>query len=49
MKLWDISKGTLLKTLGEHTTSVHAVAFSPDGKLHASGDIDRVVKLWNVE
>ncbi len=32
-----------------HTDVVTSVAFSPDGKVLASGSIDKSIKLWNVE
>jgi PKD repeat protein len=37
-----------LRTLEGHTSSVFSVAFSPDGKLLASGSWDDTVKLWEV-
>jgi WD40 repeat protein len=36
-----------LATLRGHTAGVLAVAFSPDGKLLASGDAEGVVKVWD--
>ena len=38
----------LPETLDAHGEGVACVAFSPDGKTLASGDIDESIKLWNV-
>jgi WD40 repeat protein len=38
VKIWDTNTGELQRTLTGHTWGVGSVAFSPDGKLIASGD-----------
>jgi transducin (beta)-like 1 len=38
----------LLHSLEAHTEPVYSVAFSPDGKLMASGSFDNMLHIWNV-
>jgi WD40 repeat protein len=47
VKLWETSstQGPIL--LGKHDEGVRALAFSPDGKLLATGDGGGVVKVWD--
>jgi WD40 repeat protein len=37
-----------VRTLSGHTSCVNSVAFSPDGRLLASGSDDDTIKLWEV-
>ena len=45
--LWDLSSGGRTRLNG-HTNMVVNAAFSPDGKILATGSHDQTVKLWDV-
>lgn len=49
LKIWDAATGAEVRTLKGHTGSVHAVSFSPDGRLLLTGSSDDTLKLWNPE
>jgi len=47
--LWDLHRGKRIRTLRGHTNWVSAIAFSPDGKMLATGSLGKTIKLWNLE
>jgi COMPASS component SWD3 len=37
IKLWDVKTGREIRTLKGHSSFINSVAFSPDGRIIASG------------
>ncbi len=47
IKVWDVTSGSLLLTLEEHSNWVTSVCVSPDGRRIVSGSGDKMIKVWN--
>ncbi|HVF87793.1 MAG TPA: caspase family protein [Pyrinomonadaceae bacterium] len=48
VRVWDAEAGRELQVFNGHTNSISALAFSPDGKLLATGSDDSDIRLWDV-
>jgi len=49
IKIWDIKRGTEVKTLSEHSDHINSVSVSPNNQLLASGGDDKSLKLWDLK
>lgn len=49
VKLADIQKREVLKTIKAHEAKIGALIVSPDGKKFATFDTDNVVKAWSID
>ena len=49
IRLWEVATGENIHTFWGHTTDVQSLAFSPDGKMLASGGFDGTILLWDVK
>ena len=52
IKIWDSETGQEVRTLTGHTSSVHSVSYSPDGRQIVSCSSfspDKTIKFWDAE
>ena len=47
--LWDLETGEEIQRLEGHNSGVVSFAFSPDGQLGLSGDLNGEVRVWDLE
>jgi glucose repression regulatory protein TUP1 len=48
LRVWDLRTGNLLEKFQGHTSSVYAVAFSPNGKSIVTGSLDKTLRIWDL-
>jgi WD40 repeat protein len=46
VRLWDLDRGRLTRQFVAHLTSVHSLAFAPDGKTLATAGYDDRARVW---
>ncbi len=48
IKLWSLSSGKCVETIGDNSSWPHSLSWSPDGNEIVVLDVDMVVKVWKV-
>ena len=48
VRLWDVERGVCQNILVKHSEPVYSVAFSPDGRLLATGSFDKAIYILDI-
>ena len=48
LKLWDLEKGSVARTLTGHRSNCISVQWHPYGEFFASGSVDTNLKIWDI-
>jgi WD40 repeat protein len=49
IRIWEVATGRIYQTITPAARGIYSIAFSPDGKVIATGNADGIVNLWAVE
>jgi WD40 repeat protein len=49
IKLWNTKTGVCIRTLDDHTETVTAISWLPDGSGFVSGGLDRKIIIWDAD
>jgi len=49
LRLWDVESGRMLTRISPKAESINTIAYSFDGTMIATGGIDGVVRIWDVD
>lgn len=49
LRIWDVEKGSLIRTITGHNSYVIFAVFSPNGKYIVSGSDDKTIRVWDAE
>ncbi|KAJ1922260.1 hypothetical protein H4219_000122 [Mycoemilia scoparia] len=49
IRIWDADNGNCLRVISSHSEAIHCIAFSPDGRLLASGAFDKKIRIAHLK